>query len=114
MGIVAIYALRQGPGQPNWIHVSITGICLGLLPLTKLTWIIAFGLWPLIWCIWSVPTYFTKGDKRCQPHLRQLAVMLLLALYVLNVGYLFDGTLRPLGKYVFISQLLRGREVPAR
>ena len=31
---------------------------------------------------------------------------------MLNTGYLFDGTFRPLEKYVFISALFRGAEVP--
>jgi hypothetical protein len=40
-----------------------------------------------------------------------LATILLLGLYTLNMGYLFDGTFRPLGKYVFLSQLFHGAEV---
>ena len=47
-----------------------------------------------------VPIYLTGLDKRSlpMPPLRQLAAMLLLGLYVLNMGYLFDGTFRQLGK----------------
>ena len=114
LGIVAVYTFRQWLHKPNWTQAAIAGVCLGLLPLTKLTWIIAFGLWPLIWCFWTMPIYLTKADKRCLPlpPFRQLAAILLLGLYTLNMGYLFDGTFRPLGQYVFISQLFRGQEVP--
>ena len=90
---------------------AIAGVCLGLLPLTKLTWIIAFGLWPAIWCVWTVPIHLTQTGKRSLPlpPFWQLAAILLLGLYTLNLGYLFDGTFRPLGKYVFIGPLFRGR-----
>ncbi len=113
MGLIAVYTYRQWFHKPNCTRAGIAGVCLGLLPLTKLTWIIAFGLWPLIWCVWALPIYFTKADKRClpMPPFRQVAIILFLALYTLNMGYLCDGTFRPLGKYVFNSHLFSGHEV---
>ena len=113
LGLVAVYTFCQWLRKPNWARAVVAGACLGLLPLTKLTWIVAFGIWPLIWCLWTIPIHLSKAQTRSSPllPLRQLAAMLLLGLYVLNMGYLFDGTFRPLGKYVFISQLLRGQEV---
>lgn len=110
LGVVAVYTFRRWLYKPDWMRATLAGFCLGLLPLTKLTWIIAFGLWLAIWCVWAIPIYWSKIDKRLLPWppLRQLAVILLIGLYTLNLGYLFDGTFRPLGKYVFISQLLRG------
>jgi hypothetical protein len=114
LGLVAIYTFRRWLHQPDWTRAAISGVCLGLLPLTKLTWIIAFGVWPLMWCFWMIPTLLTQPEKRCfpWPPLRQLAAILFLALYTLNMGYLFDETCRPLGRYVFISRLLGGHIVP--
>jgi hypothetical protein len=40
----------------------------------------------------------------------QLAVILTLALYLLNLGYGFENTLQPLGKFAFISRALGGPE----
>lgn len=113
LGIAAVYTFRRWLHKPNWPRATMAGACLGLLPLTKLTWIIALGLWPSIWCLWTMPTWFRRADTRAPAHppLRQLAVVLLVGLYVLNLGYLFDGTFRPLGKYEFVSQLLHGQEV---
>lgn len=113
LGLVAVYTFRQWLHEPNWGQATIAGVCLGLLLLTKLTWIIAFGLWPLIWCFWTIPILLTKADKRSLPlpPLRQLAVILVIGLYMLNMVYMFDGTFRPLGKYKFISQMFHGREV---
>ena len=113
LGLVAVYTLRTWLRKPNWPRAAAAGACLGLLPLAKLTWIIAFGLWPLIWCLWALPIYRGKADTRFLPlpPFRQLAAIMFLGLYALNMGYLFDGTCRPLGQYVFISAVLRGQEV---
>lgn len=113
-GMIAIYAFYRWLHGPTWTRAAIAGGCLGLLPLTKITWIIAFGLWPLIWCLWTMPLYWTRPNDRALPlpPLRQLATMLLLALYTLNMGYMFDGACRPLGQYVFISEALNGLESP--
>ena len=114
LGLVALYTFRHWLYKPNWTRAALAGVCLGFLPLTKLTWIIAFAVWPLIWCFWTIPTLLKRRDRRCMPlpPLRQLAAILFLGLYALNMGYLFDGTFRPLGRYVFMSQLLGGDRVP--
>ena len=113
LGMVAIYAFRQWLHGPTWLRAATAGVSLGLLPLTKLTWIMAFGLWPLLWFLWTVPSWLGKADDHTMPRppVRQLAAILVIALYILNMGYLFDGSCRPLGKYDFISQTLSGREV---
>lgn len=114
LGIIAIYTFRRWLREPNWPRAAIAGVCLGLLALSKVTWLIAFGAWPLIWCLWTAPRMFRKGTPARAPYppLRQLAVLLVIGLYTLNFGYLFDGTGRPLGRYVFVSQFLRGSDVP--
>jgi hypothetical protein len=53
LGITALYTLRQWLHRPNWTRAAIAGVCLGLLPLAKLTWIIAFGIWPFLWSVGS-------------------------------------------------------------
>ncbi|NQT15338.1 MAG: hypothetical protein HQ582_21460, partial [Planctomycetes bacterium] len=113
LGMVAIYTFRQWLHGPTWPRAAMAGACLGLLPLAKLTWVIAFGLWPLVWLLWTAPNWLNKADKHSlpRPPLRQLAAILVIALYVLNTGYVFDGTCRPLSEYVFMSQSLHGREV---
>ena len=113
LGIVAVYTFLRWLHKPDWANAAIAGGCLGLLPLTKLTWIIAFGLWPAMWCLWMIPLWFKKekADSFLKPFLHQLVVILAIGFYVLNMGYLFDGTGRSLGKYVFTSQMFRGPDV---
>ncbi len=113
LGMPAIYTFRRWLHGPTWRRAAMAGVCLGLLPLAKLTWIIAFLLWPLVWFLWTIPSWLGKADMRSLslPPPRQLAAILVIALYVLNTGYLFDGTCRPLGEYVFISGSLGVQEV---
>lgn len=100
LGVVAVYWFRRWLQSPTWKHVAVAGICIGLLPLSKITWIVAFGLFPLIWLL-----------AKNRPSWKQAVVATLIALYVLNMGYLFDGSFRPLKDYTFISQTLRGEGV---
>ncbi len=97
LGVVAVYWFRRWLQSPTWKHVVIAGFCVGLLPLAKLTWIVAFGIFPVLWIV-----------ARNRPKGTQLLVAMLLALYTLNMGYLFDGSFKPLKDYSFISQSLRG------
>ncbi len=67
------------------------------MPLSKLTWIVAFGIFPVLWLV-----------AKNRPKGTQLLVVMLLALYTLNMSYLFDGSFKLLKDYSFISQSLRG------
>ncbi len=97
LGMVAIYFFRKWLLLPTWKNVIVAGICIGLLPLAKTTWIIALGLFPLLWLL-----------SRNRPPLKQICVVIFLALYMLNMGYAFDGSFRLLKDYTFISESLRG------
>ncbi len=112
MGVAAVAALRKWLRAPVVSQAIIAGVCLGLLPLTKTTWSIAFGLWPLLWLLWVVLNYWKKSDERARlsTSLRQLVLLLLVGLWTLNMGYFFEGTLRPLGQFRFQSRLLTGYE----
>ncbi len=114
LGLGAVYMFRKWLYKPNWARAAICGLWLGVLPLTKLTWIAAFGIWPLIWGLWVAPICLTKAGNRSLPvpPWPQLAIILIVGLYTLNMGYLFDGTCRPLGKHVFLSKLLGSQESP--
>ena len=100
IGIVGLYTFWHWLKNPTWKNAIISGICLGLTPLTKITWIIAFPIWLLMWAI----------CLSCKQK-RQFAVIMLLGIYMINMGYLFDGSFRPLKDYKFISGTLTGQEI---
>ena len=111
LGIIGVYAFWHWFKTPTWGKAITAGICLGLLPLTKMTWIIAFPLWVLIWLIWVIPYYHKHNPSISVPSWKQLAVILLIGVYMINMGYLFDGSFRQLKDYKFISHTLTGRDI---
>lgn len=96
LGIVALYFFRRWFLTPDWWNALLAGITLGLLPLAKLTWIIAFPIWIVIWLV--------RGKFKTQ--FKQFACIMLFALYVINAGYLFDDSFKLLKDYKFVSQTL--------
>jgi len=107
IGIVGLYTFWRWLKTPTWSKAVIAGICLGLMPLTKMTWIIAFPIWCLLFIIWKF------GRKQDDPHLsyKQFAALLLIALWSINSGYLYDGSFKQLKDYQFISSILTGHEI---
>lgn len=104
-GVLAAYAFWRWLKSPTLSKMLMSGIALGLAELTKSTWIILFGIWPLIFIVTVTSRSNTTLSVR---HSRQLAVLLLTGLYILNAGYLFEDSLKPLGSYQFLSSALSG------
>ena len=100
MGIVGLYTFWYWLKTPSWWKAINAGTCLGLMSLTKITWIIAFPIWVILWAI-----YLPCKNKR------QLALIMLLGIWTINMGYFFDGSLRQLKDYKFISSTLTGNEI---
>jgi len=109
VGVAALWTLRRWLIAPGWPRVLAAGTLLGLLTLVKTTWIIAFGLWPALWLVWRLGQPAAATPRAVpSPSFGQLAAILVLALYVVNLGYGFEGSLRALGEYEFISGSLGG------
>lgn len=105
MGVGAGYTFWRWLKLPSWPRALIAGIMLGLAQLSKMTWLPLFALWPMLWAFYVL---WQRGQMSRKRQAVQLAVILLLGLYVLNVGYAFDGSFSRLGKYQFHSRLLAG------
>lgn len=113
LGLAANYLFWLWLRQPTWGRAGAAGIVLGLALLTKTTWILLLVLWPVVWTAWRL-----VGRSQYRPRTEfhpsiprglQLALMILLGLHVLNLGYLYDGTFRRLGDFRFISRTLGGQ-----
>lgn len=127
LGALACYAFWRWLREPSLARGCITGVLLGMAELAKMTWIILFVVWPVLWLAWrlkgtkdhlwrgvsrdEVPhsTLASMGlERRTPPSLAGLAAILVIGLFVLNAGYGFDGTFRRLAGYDFLSTTLTG------
>lgn len=141
LGIAAGYAFWRWLKQPTWSRAGLAGLALGLAELCKFTWLILFGVWPVIWLVWLLLSHpiqrspATLGENQKQgtstsdkptapraiasdhqaaedsrPPFFQLATILLLGVYLINLGYSFDGFCTPLNEFQFVSKSLTGRD----
>lgn len=108
LGLAACYSFWRWLKHPTWTQTFVTGVVLGLAELAKTTFILFYPLWPLLWLIYRWPD---RRKMRLFDWLREaamLAVRMIIGLYVLNMGYEFDNSLRPLNEYYFTSKLFTG------
>jgi hypothetical protein len=107
LGLLAGYTFWRWLKAATLVSATIAGFALGIAQLAKMTWIILFPLWPLLWGIWMVTN--RRVNAPSQGWLRgivQISWIALLGLYVINLGYCFDRTFLPLGEFEFASKLL--------
>ncbi len=109
-GLWAAHAFWKWLEEPTYRRAIWAGGVLGLCELTKMTWIVLYPLWPLIWLIWI----WARPAERRWSSFGQLVVVMVAAIYVLNVGYGFEGVGRPLGQFDFVSRSLTGLPVPGQ
>jgi hypothetical protein len=82
---------------------------LGIAELSKSTFFLFFPLWPLMWVLYRSG----EQNRSIREWLREMPMLILImaiGLYVLNLGYLFEGTLQPLNSYDFVSELFTGNK----
>ena len=105
LGVAAIYAVWNWLSAPDRESAILAGVVLGLALLAKHTLLI---LCPVV-CILAF-VFMSKKAKR-HATVRQLLLVMVASVVVLNFGYLFEGSLRPLKDYRFRSELFTGLEL---
>ncbi|MGC1273119.1 MAG: glycosyltransferase family 39 protein [Planctomycetaceae bacterium] len=114
LGLVAAYAFWRWSEQATWTRSFTAGVALGIVLLTKFTWLILVPLWPTLWLLRrglkpreeQRPSFLTETG--------QLMAILSLALLVVHAGYGFDRPLWRLGEPTFVSIALAGDDSPAK
>ncbi len=122
-GLGAGYCFWRYLRHPDYTRATVAGIAMGLAVLAKMSWIMLFVMWPLLWWLLGQrcravdttapgPGNPPRYSPWCRPLREVLQITLIgsLALYVLNVGYGFDGTFTRLKDFVFVSHALTGLE----
>jgi hypothetical protein len=110
LSLAATWFLRGWLISPTYRAALIAGVMLGLLQLTKATYLIYYALWPLLW----LATEFTRapvsrsGRDGWRPRLTQLCLLVASSVAVLNLAYACNGTFTSLRDYSFASHILGG------
>lgn len=108
LGVAAGYLFWRWLREPNWGNAVAAGVSLGLAQLAKLTWVVLFALWPLVWFLWRLTGPKNLPSVRGMGQGAQLATALAIAVLTLNLGYAFEGSLTRLGEFTFVSRTLAG------
>ncbi|WP_197454064.1 ArnT family glycosyltransferase [Caulifigura coniformis] len=125
LGLVSMWTFWRWLQQPGWWSAGIAGAGLALAVLAKFSWLVLFGLWPLLWILVIVQR---RRQRRAMSQAaapvgpggaipRQAAQMLALifvAVYGINLAYGFDGSFSRLGSFQFASKALSGQSQPGR
>ncbi len=106
LGVAAGYTFWHWLKQPTWKRTLVAGLVLGLAELTKMLWVVLFGLWPLLWLVWRWSERDNMSWLLWRQQAARLFFMLVLAVYVINLGYGFEGSFRKLGDYPVLRDVL--------
>ncbi len=110
LGTVAAYAMWLWLRRPTWSGAYLAGIALGVAELTKTTLVLFFVIWPVIWLVRMLRAprdpFGVTYRRKWVREIAQIAFCLTLSIFVLNLGYGFEGSFRRLGSYRFVSQSL--------
>lgn len=107
IGLLAGYWFWRWLKQPDWGGGLRAGLGLGLAWLSKTTLLFLWPIWAIVWVIDRALS--RQSTTKWKAEGSQLVVMCVVAIYILNLGYGFDGTGQTVGEYQFVSQALNGR-----
>lgn len=113
-GLLAHYLFWRWLVRGGAARAMICGIGLGVAELAKMTWIVLFVLWPVMWWVYCRRD---KGGAERRGGVRvwcQFGGIFLVALFVINAAYGFRGSFRQLGSFTFFSEALAGTEAMHR
>jgi hypothetical protein len=99
--------------MPSWRGTVLLAIVLGLAQLTKLTMLVLYPLWVVLFVACRRPNRNCSWQQASK-EVAMLIVVFCGSVVILNTGYMFDGTCRSLGGYQFQSSLLAGNHCVAQ
>ena len=110
MGVAAGYTFWRWLAEPCWDRALFAGLVLGLAQLTKFTLLVFYPLWLVMWLLYRLPEYRQMWSSLWWREVRQLLLLMVFSVFIINVGYGFEGSFQRLRYYRFQTQTMTGRE----
>ncbi len=110
LGAAAGYAFWRWYKVPVYRRAFLAGVALGLAQLAKSTWIVLFLVWPVLFAVCRLGDRQRPGKTTWLPQMGQVALILFLGVYLINLGYGFHRSFERLGEFRFVSHVLAGEE----
>ncbi len=114
LGVAACYTFWRWLKQPTWSQAALTGVVLGLAELCKTTLILFYPLWPIMWVVYRLLDHTAMQVKDWLREAGMLCLRIFIGLYILNLGYGFEGTGTQLKEFHFMSDLFTGKTSVSR
>lgn len=115
-GLCASYLFWRWLRRPTCESATYAGVALGAALLSKATWVVLLPLWPAAWVVWTLSHPRAPAMAGDRPglvsQLVELVTMAVFGIALLNTGYGFEGSFRPLREYHFHSRFLAGDTDP--
>lgn len=108
LGLAACYTFWRWLQKPSWRQAILTGLVLGLAELSKTTMILFYPLWPVLWILYRWQERFAMTFQRWRDEAGMLVLRMIVGIYVLNLGYLGEGSFTPLKDFKFVSKTFAG------
>ena len=109
-GFAAIMCYQRWLDKPNRRLCVLAGIVLGLAELCKFTLLVFYPLFIVMWILYRLPERKEMTRRMWTRQGVQLAAIFLVSVYVINCGYLFEGTFKPLKEFKFQTTMFTGFE----
>lgn len=108
LAIASLYHFRKWLQRRSAETAIVAGCVLGIGLLVKSTLILFCMLWPALWMCSRFLKSHDPEQRSCGTEAGQHALILLVAIAVLNAGYGFEGSGTRLGDFNFSSRALSG------
>jgi hypothetical protein len=104
--LATLFSSWRFSNRPTWSRAVLFGVLLGLAQLTKFTNLLLF---PLVFATWWIVRVRNAATTRVpwRTALGQGGCVVVVGFAVLNGGYLFAGSFRPLKSYQFQSRAMQ-------
>jgi len=108
LGATACYFFWKWIKTPTWNLAILLGVVLGIAELTKFTLLVFYPIWTLILGITIFLNRKHNAYQYVSVQIKQFVSIFVLSLFVINIGYGFEGSFTQLKNYDFVSRSLCG------